>query len=134
MESLRIKKGIEIEVNDNGDTIVLEVEDLTFTDRFIALLDKLDAVSEEIEGLTKDMTPEEVINFHREKMEQLIKDVDEFIGDDTCKKVFGENVIPTVYAFIEFFTKLTPIISKYSEERDKKLFAEYSPNRKGGKK
>ena len=40
MESIRVRKTLDIEVNDNGDMITIPVEDVQFLDGFYDLVDK----------------------------------------------------------------------------------------------
>ena len=40
MNEIRIKSGIEITVNEKGETICINAEDQTFLDKFYGLLDK----------------------------------------------------------------------------------------------
>lgn len=131
MEQIRIKKGIEINVNDNGDVVCIDVEDLNFVDRYKTLIDKLEKISAEAEGLTNDV---EAMEFQVEKMKILTKEIDEFFNDNACEKIFGKDVLPTAFAVAELFAQLAPIINKYVEDRDKKIMSEYSPNRRGKNK
>ena len=134
MEQLRVKRGIEINVNDNGDTIMIDVENALFMNRFVDFLDKLDEISKKIDALPKDINDMDAVKFQAEEMEKMVADVDTFIGADTCAKVFGKDVIPTVFAMADFFSQLIPIVSKYADERNARIMKEYSPNRRGGKK
>lgn len=133
MEQIRVQRGIEIGVNDNGDSIFLDVENVNFFDRFKGVLSKLEEVSNEFDRLSES-SEVDAIEFQRTKIPDVMAEIDSFIGEGTCEKVFGKDFIPTVYALADFFSQLAPIASKYATERDAKILKEYNPNRRGKKK
>lgn len=133
MEQIRVQRGIEIGVNDNGDSIFLDVENVNFFDRFKGVLSKLEEVSNEFDRLSES-SEVDAIEFQRAKIPEVMAEIDSFIGENTCEKVFGKGFIPTVYALADFFSQLAPIASKYATERDAKILKEYNPNRRGKKK
>lgn len=133
MEQIRVNRGIEIGVNDNGDSIFLDVENIYFVDRFKEMLNKLEEVSAQCDKIAED-SQMDAVDFQVDAMKEITEEIDKFIGADTCKKVFGEDVLPTVYAVADFFMQLIPIVSKYTNARDERILKEYNPNRRGAKK
>ena len=61
MESLRVRKTLDIEVNDNGDIITIPVEDVQFLDGFYDLVDKFSNKGQEIKAKGTGMNQKEHI-------------------------------------------------------------------------
>ena len=101
MDSIRINNGVKvIEVNDAGDTIRLPLSDDSFVKGFYGLLNDIAE------------TIDDVVKFDEEVRDKT----DALIGEDTCKKVFGD-VLPSSDMFIELFTKLLPFIEDHTNKR-----------------
>lgn len=131
MQSIRVKSGIEIEVNDAGETIVAHVEDTMFVNRFYGLLDTFDKISRDFEGESvKEMTEREQLQFVIDKNKQVMEEMDGLFGENCCRKVFGE-IIPSSYLVADFFDQLIPIFEKYANERQKVISNRYNRRRKG---
>lgn len=131
MESLRIKKGIEIEVNDRGETICVDVENLNLSKALKELLELGEAEIKDLEG--KEIKDDfEALSLTADMMEKMVKKFDETFGAEASRKVFGEGVLPTPTAFIDFFDQLEPIVTKHQNARQKWLNDRYKA-RKGGK-
>lgn len=99
MNEIRIKSGIEITVNEKGETICINAEDQTFLDKFYGLLDKFSEAeahmkSEKVRGLKDRAALQEMIVQTRE----IMKEIDGLFGEGACKKVFGDIVSYTVSA------------------------------------
>lgn len=120
MQSLRIKKGIEVEVNDAGESIVIPVEDAQFSEKFYGLLNRFQAVESEI---TADKTLIEVTK-------EIMAEIDDLLGQDSCRKVFG-NIIPSPYLLLDFFDQLLPVFEEYIAERRERIAEKYNRSRKG---
>ena len=123
----------EIEVNDNGETIVVNVEDQNFIDRFYGLIGRLDEItkemdSEAVKGLEERMQVRKMI----ERTKELMTDIDGMFGAECCRKVFGD-IVPSPYIIADFFEKLTPIAEEYMDERQKTISKKYNNNRKGAR-
>jgi len=132
MESLRVKKGIEIEVNDRGETINVDVDNLNLSKALKELLELGEAEANKLEKVeVKDDL--EALTLTADMMEKMVKKFDETFGVDASRKVFGEGVLPTPTAFIDFFDQLEPIITKHQTQRQKWLNDRYNA-RKGGRK
>lgn len=125
MEQLRIgKKGLyEIEVNDNGETIVIDMED-------IDLPFKLNDANTAINNILKQTKAQiKVIEKKEVKQNGLVTNVDEdyrklykkayadmqqaidgFLGKDACKKIFGGRVYLSMWD--DLLTELEPHFEK----------------------
>ena len=106
MDSIRINNGVKvIEVNDAGDS---------FVKGFYGLLNDIKTRAEAISAKKADIaeTIDDVVKFDEEVRDKT----DALIGEDTCKKVFGD-VLPSSDMFIELFTKLLPFIEEHTNKR-----------------
>lgn len=130
-KKIRVNTGITIEVNDSGDTIVVRVDDSNFVDGFYDLLESLEKKEKEIRE-TQHENDREKLGFVKEKMKEIVVQIDRLFGENTCKKVFGD-IIPSGYVIADFFEQLVPIISEYSDARQKKISEKYNRKRKGSK-
>ena len=140
--NLDIKKGLyEIEVNDKGETIVFDTEDIELPFKFNDAYLK-------VEQLTKDLTRKEaliekqkecshgLVSNKDEKRRQLYKEfykqmreaMDEFLGAGGVQKIFGDRNYPDMYN--DLFDALKPhlekigISSKKSIERIEQKYSE----------
>lgn len=141
MESLRVSRGIEIEVNDQGETITVDVDNLNFakalTDSlnvlkgFEAEVDKVEFKEEKTED---DKLDNLIVGLDKtvELMDRFIQTFDSSFGDGAARKVFGEGVLPSPFAVMEFFDQFKHIIDRRTSEREKWLNNRYKP-RKGGR-
>ncbi len=132
MTDIRVNRGIVVNVNDDGDTITVNVEDQQFIDRFYGLIDKLDKISAEmgseaVKALETRLQVQKIMGLTKE----LMSDIDEMFGEGCCRKVFGD-IIPSPYLIADFFDQLTPIAEQYMDERQKTIAKKYNRNRKGG--
>lgn len=132
MEKIRVNRGITIEVNDLGETIVVDVNNSTFVGRYNKLLHDVENVNSSI-NTEKEVSRDEYIQITIETSEKLVKALDECFGEDTCRKVFGEGVLPDAFSILEFLEQVNPIITQYLDEREKHISSKYA-HRTGGKK
>ena len=131
-ESIRVNKGIVIGVNDDGDTIILDVNNTLFAERYVRMIEAIDEIQKSIDVDLK-LSEKEEAKYITDKMRMVMKEIDKLFGEDACKKVFGEGVVPTVFAVRDFFEQLFPIVKKYSDKRQNEILTKYKA-RKGGKK
>lgn len=131
MESLRVSRGIEIEVNDRGETINVDVDNLNFAK---ALKEIISIGEEESKRIGEVDVKDDIegMKLTVEVMERMSAKFDETFGTEATRKVFGDGVLPSPLAFIEFFDKLEPIVRKNRTTREKWLNDRYKP-RKGGR-
>lgn len=130
--SFRIDNGVRnIEVNDNGDTITLKLGDTNFQKKTFELYSSLGDKIKIAETL-KEETPENI-----QKIDDIIQsttnDIDNWLGKDTCKKIFGD-ILPSMNLIAELFDAIIPYIEEYNENRkrrEQQRMTRYNPNRKG---
>ncbi|MCM1192024.1 MAG: hypothetical protein NC123_16775 [Butyrivibrio sp.] len=134
-KKIRVSEGIRIEVNDNGDCIVAHVEDHNFIDNFHGLIEKFENIHGELKAAeAKTVSKEEQMQLVKTKMQEITGAIDGLFGVDTCKKVFGEGVIPSGFLIAEFFEQLEPIFREYVDKRQRTISEKYNRNRGHGSK
>lgn len=140
MAGIRVATGAKrVEVNDDGDYIVLDFSDNSLPDRFFAMVDH-------VQDLANDAMPEaEKIEAQHEKgsdgymrataalwrkvHEDIMIEVDGFFGQGTCKKVFGD-IVPGIELYDDFFNQLMPYFEQAGKERAQRM-SKYSAARTG---
>lgn len=129
---IRVGTGVKkIEVNDDGEFILLPVADDGFVVQFYHLMDEIKAEAENIpEGNKEDIagtlsSVEKVVEIEKETKRK----VDELFGEGTCRKVFG-SILPSVDLFVEFFGAILPFFEEYKHSRAEKL-KKYGAQRTG---
>lgn len=134
MEKLTRNRGnvIKVEVNDEGEFIAINLADAEFPHRFYALYQNVENRLKEFEqknaSVDKDSTTEQ-LEYVRKLNQGNKEDIDNLFGEGTCDKVFG--VVPDIYAVIDFFEEILPIIEKATKERNKNIKSKYNPSRRG---
>lgn len=122
MSQIRINKGIEIEVNDKGETITLATNDIDF-------MFKVNETAIEVEKIVKECTLKETaikkkkaqkevgfltdIDYELRKLYQktfarMRQAMDGFLGDGACQKIFGDTNTLTMWD--ELIEQLNPIL------------------------
>ena len=133
MEQIRIKRGIEVGVNDNGDSILIDAENTLWIRGYKELIKTIQNIVDSINAIDESaMSEDEQLDVVIEHMRQIMDAIDKQFGADTCKKVFGD-IVPMPLAVVEFFDAITPIVEKYTQERMDKINSKYSKNRKGSR-
>lgn len=131
MAEIRVNRGIVVNVNDEGETIVVNVEDQCFIERFYAVLDNLHKASAEMNADSlKALEERQQINKLIETTREIMQDIDMLFGEGCCRKVFGD-VVPSMYLIADFFDQLTPIAEQYIGKRKQFIEQKYNGNRKG---
>ena len=119
--AIRIDNGVKrIEVNDNGEVILLPVSDDSFLRGFYALIDEAQKKVADVKTDSGD-----IIEFDR----YMVNKIDGLFGAETCRKVFGE-VLPGVDMILEFFSLITPYLEEYRRDRAAAM-SKYSAERRG---
>lgn len=148
MEKLRlVSYAKEIEVNDNGDTILLQVEDQSIPRKLKKLLKTLGDKIKELESIYDEADTDTIedkadidtiedkayIDTIEDKVYEMSlfakAAIDDIFGVDTCKKALGD-IVPPVEKCIEFINKVVPYFEAYNKERAQRL-TKYSPDRIG---
>lgn len=140
MAGIRVATGAKrIEVNDDGDYIVLDFGDNSFPDRFFAMVDRVqERANEAAQEAEKIDTQHEkgsegymraAATLWRKVHEDIMEEVDGFFGPGTCKKVFG-NIVPGIELYDDFFSQLMPYFEQAGKERAQRM-SKYSAARTG---
>ena len=124
MAGIRVNSGnIKVEVNDNGDFIVLR-KDMNFINKVNSFINGLDSIKADYDNKIQAIDEndpgyeDKVIDCLYALHKELHDGIDFLFGTDTCKKVFGEgveDVIPTFDGVIDFFEQVSPYISKLAQ-------------------
>lgn len=126
--SISVKTGLVLQVNDAGETITIPVEDANLISKFFELITFLEEIAKTDSESGKSPLQEQ-IDLHIQRMESIKNKIDEVFGFETCRKVFGD-ITPSPFAIYDFMDQITPIISKYANERQKKIGNRYIKRRK----
>lgn len=108
MNSLRItRKGIyEIEVNDNGDTIKFDLDDIELPFKCYEAIENIEKLLEEAEKLEEAIRNSEMTEKEQqEKAKELTQktfskireQMDSFLGEGACQKIFGDSNYYTMF-------------------------------------
>lgn len=126
IEKIRVSSGIKVEVNDDGETITIPVEDVNFMDRFYNMIDCIKASAGKLTSTNTDDTREQLKIIIGE-CNNISQEMDNLFGQGSCRKIFGD-VTPTPYAVIDFYNQIGPIIERYASERQRKIMQKYNVN------
>lgn len=140
MAGIRVKTSAKrIEVNDNGEYIVLDFGDNSFPDRFFAMVDRVQeqanaatSEAEEIDDRYEKGSEEHMrasAALWRKIHENIMDEIDSLFGVGTCKKVFGD-IVPGIELYDDFFTQLIPYFNEAGQERARRM-SKYSASRVG---
>lgn len=140
MSCIRVNNGAKkIEVNDNGDYIVLNFGDHSFPERFFSMTDRVQDLAAEAEHREKAIREEHpdgslelvraLTGLDLEVHRQISVEVDGLFGAGTCQKVFGD-IVPGIELYDDFFTQLLPYFQQFGEERARRM-SKYSAERTG---
>lgn len=149
MDSLRIDNGLrKIKVNDEGEYIEFSVADSGFFRAFFDLLQWFDEQENRKEIKEMEEQGDKIIsddgneiNYNaansvldiREKIsKEACEKIDNIFGAESSRKIFG-SIIPDMFMIADFFEQITPLIEKYSKERNQSINKKYSKGRKGAK-
>ncbi len=134
MEKLRVSRGIEIEVNDAGDTICIPVDDMNFIENYNKLLEAFRCVDNELKEKEGTMAPKEELQFIISKTKEIMNEINMlFMDEQCCVKIFGD-IVPSPYLIANFFEQLCPLVEKHATERQKKIMAKYKKPVRAGRK
>lgn len=149
MDSLRIDNGLKkIEVNDAGEYIEFSVVDSGFFRAFFDLLQWFDeqenrkeikemeeqgdkVVSDDVNEINYDAA-NSVLDIREKIIKEACEKIDNIFGAEASRKIFG-RIIPDMFMIADFFEQITPLIEKYSKERNQSINKKYSKGRKGAK-
>ena len=138
MDRIRIKRNIKrIEVNDNGDILELDFDDLNLPYRYYAMLKDLEQdremftkeLAEKIKDLSDEESADAFVQAERELNEYMRDAVDKVFGEGTCRKVYGD-ILPSWETHLQFFDALRPFFEEEAKRRQTKM-NKYSARRMG---
>lgn len=138
MQCIRITRNIKrIEVNDQGECIVLDFDDLNLPYRYYNMLRKMeqdrikfnDELAEKLKGKTDEEATAELIEAERRLNIYFRDAVDEVFGEGTCRKVYGD-ILPSIDMHMQLFDELRPYFEEEAKRRREKM-NRYSARRTG---
>lgn len=122
--SIRIKHDVyEVEVNDKGETIVIDLMDVEFPLKFQKAHEQIQRLQKEMEK-TKELmlkksdtrdgllskNEKEALLMMRDKYKEMRGVLDELLGEGASEKIFGKRNYWTM--FNDFFEAFAPIMEK----------------------
>lgn len=113
--SIRIDSGTKrIEVNDDGDVILLPLGDDSFIRDFYKLADSFRQRAETVKVDENDIlaSMDQVACLNTTMKEE----VDKLFGEGTCKKVFGD-ITPSTDLYLDFIYQLLPFFEEHTKKR-----------------
>lgn len=138
MDKIRITRNIKrIEVNDNGEFITLDFDDLNLPYRYYGMLKRLEKdrvkFAQELQEKLRDKTgmdsAEELVNAERDLNIYFRDAIDEVFGEGTCRKVYGD-ILPSIDMHLQFFDAIRPYFEEEAQRRRQKM-KKYSAKRSG---
>ena len=138
MQCIRITRNIKrIEVNDQGECIVLDFDDLNLPYRYYNMLRKMEQdrikfneeLAEKLKGKTDEEATAELIEAERRLNIYFRDAVDEVFGEGTCRKVYGD-ILPSIEMHMQLFDELRPYFEEEAKRRREKM-NRYSARRTG---
>lgn len=138
MDKIRITRNIKrIEVNDNGEFITLDFDDLNLPYRYYGMLKRLEKdrvkFAQELQEKLRDKTgmdsAEELVNAERDLNIYFRDAIDEVFGEGTCRKVYGD-ILPSIDMHLQFFDAIRPYFEEEAQRRRQKM-NKYNAKRSG---
>lgn len=138
MEKIRLQRNIKhIEVNDDGECIDLDFDDLNLPYRFYGMIRRFEKdraafaaeLAEKLKNGSSKDNADELIDAERRLNIYLRDAVDEVFGEGTCRKVYGD-ILPSVEMHLQFFDALHPYFEEEAKRRQVKM-NKYRPDRSG---
>ncbi len=138
MDKIHIQRNVKrIEVNDNGDILELDFDDLNLPYAFYGMIKQFESdrvrFTKELAERIKDKPDKEVIDefvaAERELNIYMRDAIDKVFGEGTCRKVYGD-ILPSVEMHMQFFDALRPYFEEEAKRRQEKM-NKYSARRMG---
>lgn len=129
-EKIRVNvETVELEVNDNGDTIVLPVSDERFISNLYTFANSISEKAEKIHELGKSDVSAFVkadIELHNSLKEEFTT----LFGEGSYEKVFGSDIVVGAEYVLDFLDQCLPYFTKHIQGRMERL-SKYNANRTG---
>ena len=138
MEKIRLQRNIKrIEVNDDGEFITLDFDDLNLPYKFYGMIKRFEKdraefaaeLAEKLKNGSAEENAAELIAAERRLNLYLLDAVDEVFGKGTCRKVYGD-ILPPVEMHLQFFDALRPYFEDEAKRRQAKM-SKYNAGRMG---
>lgn len=138
MEKIRAVRNVKkIEVNDDGEFITLDFDDLNLPYRYYGMIKKFEKdraklakeLAEKLKGKPSSVCAEELVEAERQLNIYFRDAVDEVFGKETCRKVYGD-ILPSLEMHLQFFDALRPYFEEETRRRQEKM-NKYSAKRSG---
>ena len=134
IKEINITRGLTINVNDQGDTITLIVDDQRFIDRFYGLIETFDKSVKQINSKSAGYKSErDRLKQLMEETRKIMNNIDELFGQGACVKIFGD-IVPSPVLLADFFDQMIPITKAYTNERQQVIERKYNRSRKGARR
>lgn len=133
MKEINITRGLTIKVNDQGETITLNVDDQRFIDRFYGLIETFDKSVRQINGKAASKSERDRLKQLMEETQKIMNNIDELFGKGACVKIFGD-IVPSPVLLADFFDQMIPITRAYTNERQQVIERKYNRSRKGARR
>lgn len=108
-----------IKINEEGDTINLNVGDCTLNTRIFNLLNEIHEISEELSNAEKNFSEDEVLkrlDFINTKQSFIADKINNFFGKDTCYKLFKTNT-PYIDDILDFMLQICNLLEKFTGQK-----------------
>ncbi len=129
-QKIRVSRGITVEVNDAGETIVIDVEDQMFVNKFYDLMNDLEQTAKDVDSdATRKLSDRDRLKVMIDHTRSIMAHMDDLFGEGCCRKVFGDTV-PSPYRLADFFDQIRPIMERYMNDRQKEIARKYTDRRK----
>ncbi|MDE7361937.1 MAG: hypothetical protein K2N38_08385 [Oscillospiraceae bacterium] len=138
MEKIRAVRNVKkIEVNDDGEFITLDFDDLNLPYRYYGMLKRFEKervkftneLVQKLKGKPANICTEELVSVERDLNIYFRDAVDEVFGEGTCRKVYGD-ILPSLEMHMQFFDALHPYFEEEAKRRQEKM-NKYSAKRSG---
>lgn len=117
---LKINNWVKIiKINEQGDTISLNIGDASLNRNIVILLNSIQKISEELSNVNERFTDDQLdhkIDFITLKMTESTEKIDSFFGKGTCMKVFRTNT-PYIDDIADFIIQMCDLIEKFTGEK-----------------
>ncbi len=138
MEKIRLQRNIKrIEVNDNGDILELDFDDLNLPYKFYGMVKQFETdrvklikeLAEKLKGMSDDESVDTMVQAERKLNEYMRDAIDKVFGEGTCRKVYGD-ILPSWEMHMQFFDALRPYFEEEAKRRQQRM-NKYSARRMG---
>lgn len=138
MEKIRVQRNVkQIEVNDEGEFITLDFDDLNLPYRYYGMIKKFNKdrakfakeLAEKLKGKPSSVCAEELVEAERQLNIYFRDAVDEVFGEGTCRKVYGD-ILPSIEMHMQFFDALRPYFEEEAKRRQARM-NKYNAGRMG---